>query len=76
MKIKSGVRQHKIEYTRKRNKCPCCTRLNCREEILRRIEVQEADEEINGDCSVMGTYEAVNFVYRDRNPLSPQIMPL
>ena len=30
----------------------------------------------NGDCSVLGTYEAVNFVYRDRNPLSPQFMPL
>lgn len=55
MKIKSGVRKHKIEYTRKRNKCPCCTRLNCREELLRRVEVQEADEEINGEAVCSGS---------------------
>lgn len=46
MQIKSGIRRHKIEYSRKRNKCPCCTRLNCREELLRRIEVSEAQQEL------------------------------
>lgn len=53
MRIKSGIRQNKIEYTRKRNKCPCCTRLNCREELLRRLECKEAEQELQSntlDC--------------------------
>lgn len=49
MIIKSRQRDFKIEYTRRRNKCPCCTRFNCREEILRRVEIKEAMKEIGNE---------------------------
>lgn len=42
MRIRSKKIGSKIEYAMKRNKCPCCTRLNHREELIRRAEVTEA----------------------------------
>ena len=54
MRIKAKRIEAKTEYSRKRNKCPCCTRINCREELLRKIECREAEQEFNGEAVVTG----------------------
>ena len=50
MQIKSKVIPPKVEYSRKRNKCPCCTRDNYRLEMIRRLECKEAELQINSSA--------------------------
>lgn len=46
MKIRSKRIESKIEYHRKRNKCPCCTRDNYKAELVRRAEIKEATVDV------------------------------
>lgn len=70
MRVRVKHRQKKFAM----RECGCCESVCYKEKVLDQQMLKEALDDIYGDCSVMGTREAVNFAYRDRNPLSPQMM--